>query len=160
MHMELLKVVVSAAIYDVPVGHCWKMIHLGTQGKVKPEDQMKALHVYMDEANLTMAKPLLTAIYPSKPGETHTFPMEIQMRLLLEINLVMNQKGWKNVEKLQACQNSWTMSKLVFIKTWEIKLLDSEDDMIQMTLHQAMMTICHPTSNKFALFQSIDKSHF
>jgi len=82
------------------------------------------------------------------------------MRLVLEIDLLLNQKGQKNVEKLQACQNSWTMSKLVFTRTWEIELLDSDDDMIQMTLHQAMMTICHPTNNKFTLFHSIDKSQF
>jgi len=52
------------------------------------------------------------------------------------------------------------MAKLVFIKTWEIELLDSKDEMMQMTLRQAMMTICHPTNNKFALFHSINKSHF
>jgi len=45
MDTELLKVVVLAAIYDVLVGLYWKMIHLGTQGKVKPDNQIKALHV-------------------------------------------------------------------------------------------------------------------
>jgi len=95
MDTELLKVAVSAAIYNVLVGLGWKMIHLGMQGKVKPEDQIKALHVYMDEADLTMAKPLVMTVYPSKPGENHTFPMGIRMRLVPEIDMVLNQEGRK-----------------------------------------------------------------
>jgi len=71
MDTELLKVVELAAIYDVPVGRYWKMIHFGTQGKVKPEDQIKTLHIYVDETDLTMAKPWLMAVYLSKPGEPH-----------------------------------------------------------------------------------------
>jgi len=50
------------------------------------------------------------------------------------------------------------MAKLVFNKTWKIELLYTEDDDLQLTLQQVMMTICHPTNNKFVLFHSIDKS--
>jgi len=35
-------------------------------------------------------------------------------------------------------------AKLVSTKTWEIKLHDLENKMIQMTLFPAMMTIWHP----------------
>jgi len=42
---------------------------------VKAEDQIKALHVYVDEDNVIMAKPLLLALYPSKPGDNHNLPM-------------------------------------------------------------------------------------
>jgi len=108
MDTNILKTVILAAIYGIPVGLWWKMIHLGTQGRVKPEDQIKALHLYVDKADLNMAKPLLMVLYPSKPGEDHTFPMGIQMQLVPEIDLVLNQKGRKNVEKLCACQNSWS----------------------------------------------------
>jgi len=59
MDTELLERVIVEHIQDVPVGLQWKMIHLGTQGKVKLEDQVCALHVYVDAMDVAMAKPLL-----------------------------------------------------------------------------------------------------
>jgi len=44
-----------------------------------------------------------------------------------------------------------------FIKSWEIELLDHYNLHIQMNLHMAMMSLKHPTNNKFALFHSIDR---
>jgi len=80
------------------------------------------------------------------------------MRLVPEIDLVLNLKGWKNVHKLRACQNNWNRMKLTYIKTWEIELLDSCSGLLGMSLWDAMMSIHHPTNEKFALFHSIDKS--
>jgi len=79
MDTELLKLAIATHIYDIPVGLRWKMIHMGTQGKVKPEDQIKALHVYIDADNVNMVKPLLSTLYLSKLGEDHNFPMGIWM---------------------------------------------------------------------------------
>jgi len=45
------------------------------------------------------------------------------MQLVPEIDLVLNTKGQKNVDKLWAYQNTWNKMKLVYIKMWEIKLL-------------------------------------
>jgi len=80
------------------------------------------------------------------------------MRLVPEIDSVLNLKGQKNVDKLQACQNNWNRTKLTYIKTWEIELLDSHSGLLGMSLRDAMMSIRHPTNEKFALFHSIDKS--
>jgi len=80
------------------------------------------------------------------------------MRLVLEIDSVLNLKGRKNVDKLRACQNNWNQTKLTFIKTWEIKLLDSQSGLLGLSLRDVMMSIRHPTNAKFALFHSIDKS--
>jgi len=49
-------------------------------------------------------------------------------------------------------------SKLVYIKTWEIELLDSHSGPLGMSLWDAMITICHPSNPKFAPFHSMDKS--
>jgi len=38
------------------------------------------------------------------------------MRLVLELDAVLNTKGRQNVDKLQACQNTWTSGKLIQIK--------------------------------------------
>jgi len=48
--------------------------------------------------------------------------------------------------------------KLTYIKTWEIELLDNRSGLLGMSLRDAMMSICHPTNEKFALFHLIDKS--
>jgi len=148
----------SEAIHDIPVGLRWKMINMGTQGQVKESDQVRALHIYVDEMDVRMAKPLLSALYPSRPGDDHTFPLHIRMRLVPEMDSVLNLKGRKNVDKLQACQNNWTRTKLTFIKTWEIELLDNRSGLLGLSLRDAMMAIRHPTNAKFALFHSIDKS--
>jgi len=80
------------------------------------------------------------------------------MRLVPEIDTVLNLKGRKNVDKLQACQNNWNCTKLTYIKTWEIELLDNRSGLLGMSLRDAMMSIRHPTNEKFALFHLIDKS--
>jgi len=82
MDTDILKVAILPYLYDVLVGLQWKMIHLGTQGKVKPEDQIKVLHIYVDADNINMAKPLFLALYPSKPGKDHNFPLDIHMHLV------------------------------------------------------------------------------
>ncbi len=50
------------------------------------------------------------------------------------------------MDKLQACQNTWTSGKLVTIKAWEIKLLDDESEVLGMTLQDTMMELCHLTN--------------
>jgi len=158
MDVLSLKEQISESIQDVPVGLRWKMINMGTQGQVKEADQVRALHLYVDELDVRMAKPLLSALYPSHPEEDHTFPLHIRMRLVPEIDSVLNIKGRKNVDKLRACQNNWNRTKLTYIKTWEIELLDSRSGLLGLSLRDAMMAIRHPTNAKFALFHSIDKS--
>jgi len=106
-----------------------------------------------------MAKPLITTLYTSKPQADHQFPLHIHMRLIPEIDLVLNTKGCQNVEKLRSCQKTWLSGKLIQIKTWEIELLDDESEELGMTLRDAMMDLHHPTNQKFALFHTIDK-HF
>jgi len=117
------------------------------------------IHVYVDELDINMAKPLLTALYASKTAASHIFPLHIQMHLVPELDAVLNTKGQASVDKLRACQNTWTSGKLITIKTWEIELLDDESEDLGTTLREAMMDLWHPTNKKFNLFHTIDK-HF
>jgi len=158
MDPQLLKEQISKHIQDILVGLWWKMINMGIQGQVKESDQVRALHLYVNALDAHMAKPLLLALYPSQPSDDHKFPLHIWMHLVPEIDSVLNLKGRKNVDKLRACQNNWNQTKLTFIKTWEIELLDSHSRLLGMSLRDAMMSIHHPTNGKFALFHSIDKS--
>jgi len=158
MDMVPLKERILKSIQDIPVGLQWKMINMGTQGSVKLEGQICTLHIYVDELDLTMAKPLLMALYESCPSVDHVFPLHVQMWLVPEINLVLNIKGCKNVEKLQVCWNTQSKIKLSYIKTSEIELLDSQSGLLGMPLWDAMMSIQHPMNPKFALFHLVNKS--
>jgi len=88
MDLVLFKEQIAECIQDIPVGLCWKMINMGTQGKVKEEDQVQVLHLFIDELNIEMAKPLLMALYESHPSADHVFPLHIQMQLVPEIDTV------------------------------------------------------------------------
>jgi len=141
MDAELLKKAISDSIENIPVGLRWKTISIGSQGPIPKEQQVKALHIYVDELDVNMAKLLLTALYASKMGVGHIFPLHIRMRLVPELDAVLHTKGQMNVDKLQACQNTWTSGKLITIKTWEIKLLDDESEALGMSLQDAMMEL-------------------
>jgi len=138
---------------------CWRTISIGSQGPIPKDQQVKALHIYVDKLDVNMAKPLLMALYTSKTSPEHQFPLHIRMRLVPELDAILNTKEHQNVDKLQACQNTWLSGKLVQRKMWEIELLDDESELLGLSLRDAMMTICHPTNKKFTLFHTIDK-HF
>jgi len=161
MDVEVLRGKISLCISLIPVGLCWKMISMGAQGSIPKDQQVKALHLYVDELDAMLAKPLLMNLYTSKPAPCHSFPLHICMHLVPELDTILNTKGRNNANHLCACQNTWLAQKLIFIKTWEIKLLDHYNLQVQMNLHTAMMSLCHPTNNKFALFHSnwIEKCH-
>jgi len=124
INTNILKKEISRFIEDIPVGLQWKMILLGTQGKIPKENQVKALHVYMDKMDVAVAKPQLTALYEGNAHIGHVFPLHIRMRLVPEIDSVLNTQGRRKIDKLRACQATWTTTKLITLKTWEIKFLD------------------------------------
>jgi len=159
MDIDLLKEAILAKVEGVPIGLRWKMI-LSVQGSIPKEQQVKALHVYVNDLDVLMAKPLLMDLYASKIEENHEFPLGIRMCLVLEIDMILNTKGWKNAEKLQACQNVWNTLKYTTIKMWEFELLDHFHAGINLSLCQAIMSIAHPTNKKFTLFHLIDRSQF
>ncbi len=160
MDIEILKEVITSVIDGVPFGLCWKMILLGTQGSVLENKKIKALHVYVDELDVSMAKPLLMWLYGSKTAEGHEFPLGICMHIVPEINTILNTKGRKNADKLQACQNAWVTLKYTIIKTSEFELLDHFHVGVNLSLRDTIMSIPHPTNKKFTLFHLVDKSQF
>ncbi len=79
MDVEVLRGKISLRIGSIPVGLRWKMISMGMQGSVPKDQQVKALHLYVDKLNATVAKPCLMEVYTSKPEPGHFFPLQIQM---------------------------------------------------------------------------------
>jgi len=79
------------------------------------------------------------------------------MKLVPKIDSVLNTQGHHKIDKLRACQATWTTTKLITLKTWEIKFLDKQSLEMGMSLRDAMMAIKHPANPCFSLFHSIDK---
>jgi len=76
------------------------MITLGTQGKIPKENQVRALHVYVDELDVHAVKPHLLEIYAGNASTNHNFPLHIRMHLVPEIDLVLNTQGRRKIDKL------------------------------------------------------------
>jgi len=53
------------------------MISLGMQGKIPKENQVRTLHVYVDEMDMAVAKPYLTELYEGNARVGHVFPLHI-----------------------------------------------------------------------------------
>jgi len=76
------------------------MIRLGIQGPVKPKEHVEALHICADEMAISLAQPCLMEFYRSHPQADHAFPLKIWMHVVPKMDLVLNTKGWKSVDKL------------------------------------------------------------
>jgi len=74
------------------------MISMGVQGSVPKEQQVKVLHLYINKLDVALAKPRLMEVYTSKLEPGHSFPLHIQMRLVPEIDSILNTKGRSNTE--------------------------------------------------------------
>jgi len=104
INTELLKQEISKFIGDILVGLQWKMITLGTQGKIPKENQVQALHVYVDKLDVTAAKPRLLEIYAGNASTKHNFPLHIRMHLIPKIDSILNTQGHRKIDKLHTCQ--------------------------------------------------------
>jgi len=77
MDIEVMRGEISLQIGSIPVGLHWKMISMGAQGTIPKNQQVKALHVYVDKLDVAVAKLHLSAVYMSKPAPGHFFPLHI-----------------------------------------------------------------------------------
>ncbi len=79
MDAELLKDTISDSIENIPVGLQWKTIIIRSQGPIPKEQQVKALHIFVNKLDVNITKPLLTTLYASKTSMDHKFPLHICM---------------------------------------------------------------------------------
>jgi len=116
MDIELLKEAILDQLKNIPIGLHWKTISHGSQGAIPKDQQVKALHMLVNELDIQMAKPLIMAFYTSKLDADHKFPLHIWMQIIPEMDAVLNTKGHQNVDKLCTCQYTWLSGKLIQIK--------------------------------------------
>jgi len=101
---EILKREISRFIDDIPVGLRWKMILLGTQGKIPKENQVHMLHIYVGEMDAVAAKPRLMELFEGNARIGHVFPLHIRMQLVPEIDSVLNTQGWQEIDKFECAR--------------------------------------------------------
>jgi len=56
MDTELLKEAISDRIENIPISLCLCTINIGSQGPIPPDQQVKALHIYINKSDVNMAK--------------------------------------------------------------------------------------------------------
>jgi len=93
MDVELLKEAISNLIENIPIGLHGKTISQGSQGLIPKEQQVKVLHILVDELDVNMTKLLITDLYASKTAADHKFSLHIWMRLIQEMDVVIDTKG-------------------------------------------------------------------
>jgi len=62
MDVKVLRGEISQQNASIPVRLRWKMISLETQGSVPKDQQVKALHLYVGELDVVLAKPQLMVV--------------------------------------------------------------------------------------------------
>jgi len=94
---DIFKWKISKFTDNIPVGLHWKMISLGTQGKIAKESQVCTLQVYINRSGMQEAKPCLMTLYADNSSIKHQFLLHIYMCLVLEIDLVSNTQGCSKI---------------------------------------------------------------
>jgi len=70
---EMMKCKITF-IKEYPGGPLLEMIALGAQGKIPKENQVRALHVYVDKLDTMVAKPRLMNVYTGNAQSASPFP--------------------------------------------------------------------------------------
>lgn len=108
------------------LGFRWRIIPMGKQGKIKEEDQVRALHVECPSEQFQITKAILSDIYSA---DAKAFPGGIKLRLVPDIYGVANPETRAKVLHLRARQALF-LSKVLVMTSYEIASLDYrfEDD--------------------------------
>jgi hypothetical protein len=102
------------------LGFRWRVIPMGKQGKIKEEDQVRALHVECPADQFQVTKAILAEIYSA---DAVWFPGGIRLWLVPDIYGVANPETRAKVLHLRARQAVF-LSKVMVMTSYEIASLD------------------------------------
>ena len=156
MEPSVLAQAIESTI-NMPVGLRWKQISTGTRERLRPDQQVKALHVEVALENRILAQKALLAIYGRK--NSGQFPNGIRLRFSLPIHAAHNLPSKAKLERLRARQQVWinTYEKGF---SWEISQLDHPIGNNLPTLRQALLKLKSSTDPNFPIFHSVDRSTY
>jgi hypothetical protein len=102
------------------LGFRWRVIPMGKQGRIKEEDQVRALHVECPADQFQVTKAILSDIYSA---DAEAFPGGIKLRLVPDIYGVANPETRAKVLHLRARQAQF-LRKVMVMTSYEIASLD------------------------------------
>jgi hypothetical protein len=124
----------------IELGFRWRVIPMGTQGKIKEEDLVRALHIECATEDYVLAKAILSDLYSATSVD---FPGGIKMRLVPDIYGVTNPYTRAKVLHLRARQAMF-LSKVMEMTSYEIASLDrsfTDTDGETATIRERLMWI-------------------
>ena len=139
----------------VPVGARWKMITAGTtNGPIKEEDKIKAMHLYVDARSYTHDKEKVKLAFHSATAE---YPHGMEFKLIPELKDVNNSRSRGKIDGYRNKQKGWS-ENLIKIPTAELVDIDAKinADESNSTLRDLLMKMTAPSGKQ--LFVSVDRS--
>jgi hypothetical protein len=104
----------------IELGFRWRVIPMGKQGKIREEDQVRALHIECPSDQYQIVKAILAEIYAA---DAEQFPGGIKLRLVPDIYGVANPETKAKVLHLRARQAVF-LKKVMVMTSYEIASLD------------------------------------
>jgi hypothetical protein len=127
---EYMKLLVEKAVnkdrrarrcgHKLELGFRWRVIPMGKQGRIKEEDQVRAMHVECPAEDFQLTKAILSDIYAAN---AEVFPGGMKFRLVPDIYGVANPETRAKVLHLRARQALF-LSKVMTMTSYEITSLD------------------------------------
>jgi len=117
----------------------WKMINMGTQGVVKLEDQVCALHIYVNKLDAMMGQTVVYGlVWKLAKCQPHVYTAWLNVAGSVD-GLGAQQQRMGKCQQVMCLPEH--MDRNWCIKTWEIELLDSQSGLLGMSLLDALMPI-------------------
>jgi hypothetical protein len=102
------------------LGFRWRVIPMGKQGKIKEEDQVRAMHIECPTEQFQVVKSILAEMYAA---DAQDFPGGMKFRLVPDIYGMANPETRAKVLHLRARQATF-LKKVMVMTSYEIASLD------------------------------------
>jgi hypothetical protein len=131
---------------------------MGKQGKIKEEDQVRALHIECPTEQFQVVKAILSEIYSA---DAEAFPGGIKLRLVPDIYGVANPETRAKVLHLRARQATF-LKKVMVMTSYEIASLDYsfvDDDGDEGSIRERLMWIASQERDYLSQFVSVTSQY-
>ena len=139
----------------VNVGLRWKMINLGTKGKVSEDKKVSAMAIEVDTKYKWQAQKKFIQFYGKEIQRPDYYPNGIRLRFIKAKKDAINAKERAKLDKLRERQKAF-LSTIKATQTWDIVQLDYSAEIGQPTLRQMIMEVTSEQYPGTPLFHSVD----
>ena len=144
-----------ADVMGVNVGLRWKMINLGTKGKVPEDKKVSTIAIEVDTKYKWQAQRRFIQFYGKEIQATDYYPNGIRLRFIKAKKDAVNAKERAKLDKLRERQKAF-LTTIQTTQTWDIVQLDYSAAPGQPTLRQMIMEITSEQYPGTPLFHSVD----